>query len=197
MGRPPLFRARSARKNFGFILLSFYFSCVTLSVCRSVSLSLCLSVSLSASLPVRASARLRACRPVRPSHHEACRMPDQRVACLTSVSGVGRQNDIQLRCAKCGDEAFWSNGQWDGRTRFHATASHIVRGIVLGWLLPTPPPSCGRARSSPPTVVCLFIGLSVCLSVISVLWKQNAISAIFIAPWFCYVNRGVTTWYGK
>ena len=27
MGRPPLFRARSARKIFGFILLSFLFSC--------------------------------------------------------------------------------------------------------------------------------------------------------------------------
>ena len=148
---------------FAFLL---FFVChsVGLSVCLSVSLSLCLSVSLSASLPVRASARLRACRPVRPSHHEACRMPDQRVACLTSVSGVGRQNDIQLRCAKCGDEAFWSNGQRDGRTRFHATASHIVHGIVLGWLLPTPPPIV-RSRALEPTNGRLSVYRSVCLSV--------------------------------
>ena len=139
-------------------------------MCHSVGLSVCLSVSLSLCLPLSPSARPRAYVPaglsVRHTMKRVACLTSQRVACLTSVSGVGRQNDIQLRCAKCGDEAFWSNGQWDGRTRFHATASHIVRGIVLGWLLPTPPPSCGRARSSPPTVVCLFIGLSVCLSVL-------------------------------
>ena len=61
MGRPPLFRARSARKNFWLyfaflpIFRVFLKMCVTLSACLSV----CLSVSLSAYLPVRASVRLR------------------------------------------------------------------------------------------------------------------------------------------
>ena len=161
-------RAERAKKFWLYFAFLIFFVChsVGLSVCLSVSLSLCLSVSLSASLPVRASARLRACRPVRPSHHEACRMPDQPACRMPDqrVRGGEAKRHSRLRCAKCGDEAFWSNGQWDGRTRFHATASHIVRGIVLGWLLPTPPPSCGRARSSPPTGR-PSVYRSVCLSV--------------------------------
>ena len=63
MGRPPLFRAQSARNNFWLyfaflpIFRVFLKMCVTLSACLSVCRSVYQSVSLSLCLPISPSAR--------------------------------------------------------------------------------------------------------------------------------------------